>query len=179
MTFVNNLNELKDKLKILEESQNVGGGTLLSFKSLLKTAEQNRINMLIENPDDIFINAPPDSELSNRRLYIKYLFSQLITLKQNIINDTIQTSESIANSLSGYQDLLNSRVGTLKINSKDLVSYAYSKKVMIVSPMSLFPMLQITVKALHNLKVEKSIHDILNNIGKLSIIFLILSSSDL
>ena len=29
-------------------------------------------------------------------------------------------------------------------------------------------MLQITVKALHNLKVEKSIHDILNNIGKLS-----------
>ena len=27
-----------------------------------------------------------------------------------------------------YQDLLNSRVGTLQINSKDLVSYAYSKK---------------------------------------------------
>ena len=59
-----------------------------------------------------------------------------------------------------YQDLLNSRVGSLKINSKDLVSYAYTKKVMIVSPMSLFPMLQITVKALHNLKVEKSIEDI-------------------
>ena len=43
-----------------------------------------------------------------------------------------------------YQDLLNSRVGSLRINSKDLVSYAYTKKVMIVSPMSLFPMLQIT-----------------------------------
>ena len=56
-----------------------------------------------------------------------------------------------------YQDLLNSRVGTLQINSRDLVSYAYTKKVMIVSPMSLFPMLQITVKALHNLKVENSI----------------------
>ena len=67
-----------------------------------------------------------------------------------------------------YQDLLNSRVGTLQINSKDLVSYAYSKKVMIVSPMSLFPMLQITVKALHNLKVEKSIQDILHNVDKLS-----------
>ena len=67
-----------------------------------------------------------------------------------------------------YQDLLNSRVGTLQINSKDLVSYAYTKKVMIVSPMSLFPMLQITVKALHNLKVEKSIEDILKNINKLS-----------
>ena len=67
-----------------------------------------------------------------------------------------------------YQDLLNSRVGTLKINSKDLVSYAYSKKVMIVSPMSLFPMLQITVKALHNLKVKDSIKDILNNVNKLA-----------
>ncbi len=67
-----------------------------------------------------------------------------------------------------YQDLLNSRVGSLKINSKDLVSHAYTKKVMIVSPMSLFPMLQITVKALHNLKVEKSIEDILKNINKLS-----------
>jgi len=67
-----------------------------------------------------------------------------------------------------YQDLLNSRVGTLKINSKDLVSYAYTKKVMIVSPMSLFPMLQITVKALHNMKVERSIEDIQKNIDKLS-----------
>ena len=52
-----------------------------------------------------------------------------------------------------YQDLLNSRVGTLKINSKDLVNYAYDKKVMIVSPMSLFPMLQITVKTLHNMRI--------------------------
>ena len=67
-----------------------------------------------------------------------------------------------------YQDLLNSRVGTLKINSKDLVSYAYTKKVMIVSQMSLFPMLQITVKALHNMKVERSIEDIQKNIEKLS-----------
>ena len=67
-----------------------------------------------------------------------------------------------------YQDLLNSRVGTLKINSKDLVSYAYTKKVMIVSPMSLFPMLQITVKALHNMKVERSIEEIQKNIEKLS-----------
>ena len=32
-----------------------------------------------------------------------------------------------------YQDLLNSRVGSLKINSSELVSYAYLKKVMIVS----------------------------------------------
>jgi DNA recombination protein RmuC len=67
-----------------------------------------------------------------------------------------------------YQDLLNSRVGSLKINQRDLVNYAYEKKVMIVSPMSLFPMLQITVKALHNMKVEDSINDIVKNVEKLS-----------
>ncbi len=67
-----------------------------------------------------------------------------------------------------YQDLLNSRVGSLKINSNELVSYAYLKKVMIVSPMSLFPMLQITVKALHNMKIERSIDEIMINIEKLN-----------
>ena len=67
-----------------------------------------------------------------------------------------------------YQDLLNNRVGSLQINSKDLVSYAYDKKVMIVSPMSLFPMLQITMKALNNLKFEKSVDEVIKNVQKLS-----------
>ena len=67
-----------------------------------------------------------------------------------------------------YQDLLNSRVGSLKINSNELVSYAYLKKVMIVSPMSLFPMLQITMKALNNLKFEKEIDTVIKNVGNLS-----------
>ena len=66
-----------------------------------------------------------------------------------------------------YQDLLNNKVGSLKINQRDLVSYAYQKKVMIVSPMSLFPMLQVTSKALNNMKVEESIHEIQMNIEKL------------
>ena len=66
-----------------------------------------------------------------------------------------------------YQDLLNNKVGSLKINQRDLVSYAYQKKVMIVSPMSLFPMLQVTSKALNNMKVEESIQDIQINIEKL------------
>ena len=67
-----------------------------------------------------------------------------------------------------YQDILNSRVGALKINQQDLVSYAYQKKVMIVSPMSLFPMLQVTNKALNNMKIEDSIKDVLKNVEKLS-----------
>ena len=75
MTFVNNLNEIKDKLKILEESQNIGGRNLSSFKSLLNKSEQNKINMLIEKPNENFIRAPPDSDLSNRQLYVKHLLN--------------------------------------------------------------------------------------------------------
>ena len=66
-----------------------------------------------------------------------------------------------------YQDLLNNKVGSLKINQRDLVSYAYQKKVMIVSPMSLFPMLQVTNKALNNMKVEESFKEIQMNLEKL------------
>jgi DNA anti-recombination protein RmuC len=39
---------------------------------------------------------------------------------------------------------------------------------MIASPMSLFPMLQVTNKALNNMKIEDSINDVLNNVEKLS-----------
>ena len=67
-----------------------------------------------------------------------------------------------------YQDLLNSRVGSLNIYSNELFSYAYLKKVMILSPMSLFPMLQITMKALNNLKFEKEIDTVIKNVRNLS-----------
>ena len=50
----------------------------------------------------------------------------------------------------------------------DVIYLKISLIVMIVSPMSLFPMLQITVKALHNMKVEDSINDIIKNVEKLS-----------
>ena len=39
---------------------------------------------------------------------------------------------------------------------------------MIVSPMSLFPMLQITMKALNNLKFEKEIENVIKNVRNLS-----------
>ena len=67
-----------------------------------------------------------------------------------------------------YQDLLNNKVGSLNIKSKELVNFAYDNKVMIVSPMSLFPMLQICMKALNNLKFEKSIARVIKNVSNLS-----------
>ena len=56
----------------------------------------------------------------------------------------------------------------LEFVERDLVSYAYQKKVMIVSPMSLFPMLQVTNKALNDMKVGESMSEILKNVERLA-----------
>ena len=67
-----------------------------------------------------------------------------------------------------YQSLLSSKVGTLEVNSKNLIEYAFNKKVMIVSPMSLFPYLQTALKALNELKMEANIEIIKKNLYNLT-----------
>ena len=67
-----------------------------------------------------------------------------------------------------YQSLLSNKVGTLEVNSKNLIEYAFNKKVMIVSPMSLFPYLQTALKALNELKMEANIEVIKKNLYNLT-----------
>ncbi len=67
-----------------------------------------------------------------------------------------------------YQSLLSNKVGTLEVNSKNLIEYAFNKKVMIVSPMSLFPYLQTALKALNELKMEANIEIIKKNLYNLT-----------
>ena len=67
-----------------------------------------------------------------------------------------------------YHSLLSSKVGTLEVNSKNLIEYAFNKKVMIVSPMSLFPYLQTALKALNELKMEANIEVIKKNLYNLT-----------
>lgn len=67
-----------------------------------------------------------------------------------------------------YQSLLSNKVGGLEVNSKNLIEYAFQKKVMIVSPMSLFPYLQTALKALNELKMEANIETIKKNLYNLT-----------
>ncbi len=67
-----------------------------------------------------------------------------------------------------YQSLLSNKVGTLEVNSTNLIEYAFNKKVMIVSPMSLFPYLQTALKALNELKMEANIEIIKKNLFNLT-----------
>ncbi len=68
-----------------------------------------------------------------------------------------------------YYDLLVNQVGTLKVNTRDLIDYAFKeKRVIIVSPTSFAAYLQTVLQGLRALKIEESIHEIVSNVNKLS-----------
>lgn len=65
-----------------------------------------------------------------------------------------------------FYNLLVFKVGS-DINSKDLIEYAFSKKVIIVSPNSFFAYLQTVLQALNTLKVQEKVEEIIKNVVKL------------
>lgn len=67
-----------------------------------------------------------------------------------------------------YYDLLVNRVGTLKVNTVDLIEYAFKeKRVIIVSPTSFYAYLQTVLQWLRALQIEESARDIQKQVGKL------------
>lgn len=67
-----------------------------------------------------------------------------------------------------YYDLLINQVGTVKTNTRDLIEYAFSKKVIIVSPTSFLAYLQTVLQGLKSLQIEEKIHDVIKNVGELN-----------
>lgn len=59
-----------------------------------------------------------------------------------------------------YHNLISASVGTIKVNSHDLIEYAFKKGVMIVSPTSFFAYLQTVMLGLKALQIEESVKDI-------------------
>lgn len=66
-----------------------------------------------------------------------------------------------------YYDLLVAEVGTIKVNTQDLVQYAFEKKVIIVSPTSFLAYLQTVLQGLRGLKIEKSAKEIIKRVEEL------------
>jgi len=67
-----------------------------------------------------------------------------------------------------FYNLLIYKVGSTNVSSKDLIEYAFSKKVIIVSPTSFFAYLQTVLQALKSLQVEESVKEIIKNVQNLS-----------
>lgn len=67
-----------------------------------------------------------------------------------------------------YYDLLINQVGTIKVNTRDLIEYAFKDKhVIIVSPTSFFAYLQTVLQGLKALEIEESAKEIRERIEQL------------
>jgi len=66
-----------------------------------------------------------------------------------------------------YYDLLINQVGAVKTSTRDLIEYAFNKKVIIVSPTSFLAYLQTVIQGLNSLKIEEKAQDIVKRVGEL------------
>lgn len=66
-----------------------------------------------------------------------------------------------------YYDLLVNEIGAVKVNTKDLIEYAFSKGVVIVSPTSFHAFLQTVLQGLKALQIEESAKEIQAQVEKL------------
>jgi DNA recombination protein RmuC len=66
-----------------------------------------------------------------------------------------------------YYNLLIYNVGTVEVNTQDLVEYAFKKHVIIVSPTSFFAYLETVLHGLKAIQMEESVKDIIKKIGEL------------
>ncbi len=67
-----------------------------------------------------------------------------------------------------YYDLLVNSVGTVKVNTRDLIEYAFrDKKVIIVSPTSFLAYLQTVLQGLKAMQIEEQAKEIIGRIDKL------------
>ncbi|HXH19067.1 MAG TPA: DNA recombination protein RmuC [Chitinophagales bacterium] len=67
-----------------------------------------------------------------------------------------------------YYNLLIYNVGTVKINTRDLIEYAFSKRVIIVSPTSFYAYLATVIQGLKFLRIEQSVKDVIQRVELLS-----------
>ena len=66
-----------------------------------------------------------------------------------------------------YYNLLIYKVGTVNVNTSDLIEYAFKKHVIIVSPTSFFAYLETVLQGLKALKMEESVQEIIKKVGEL------------
>ncbi|MFA5829717.1 MAG: DNA recombination protein RmuC [Candidatus Gracilibacteria bacterium] len=66
-----------------------------------------------------------------------------------------------------YYSLLVYNVGTVEVNTQDLIEYAFKKHVIIVSPTSFFAYLETVLHGLKALKMEASVQEIIKKVGEL------------
>lgn len=82
-------------------------------------------------------------------------------------DDTMEFAFMFIPSEGIYYDLLVNQVGGMKTNTRDLIEYAFSKKVIIVSPTSFLAYLQTVLQGLKAMQIEKDAEEIKKRVGEL------------
>lgn len=67
-----------------------------------------------------------------------------------------------------FYNLLSQKVGTMEVNTHDLIEYAFKKHVILVSPMTFYAYLQTVMQALKALTIEKQAVEIQKRVGDLA-----------
>lgn len=67
-----------------------------------------------------------------------------------------------------YYNLLIYNVGSVQVNTQDLIEYAFKKHVIIVSPTSFYAYLETVLQGLKALKMEESVQEIITRVGELN-----------
>jgi len=116
-----------------------------------------------------------NSESKEERVKLEKLFKQ--DLKNRIDEtskyiyperNTLEFAFMFIPSEAIYYDLLVNKVGSVKVNTRDLIEYAFrEKKVIIVSPTSFLAYLQTVLQGLKAMQIEEAAKDIRKNVEKL------------
>ncbi|NQV90430.1 DNA recombination protein RmuC [Candidatus Uhrbacteria bacterium] len=104
---------------------------------------------------------------SARREQLEKVFKSDVKMRIDETSKYIQTQKGTSNfafmfvpAEGVYHSLISESVGTVRVNSRNLLEYAFEKGVMIVSPTSFFAYLQTVILGLRALQIEDSVKDI-------------------
>jgi DNA recombination protein RmuC len=110
------------------------------------------------------IGQEPDAK---RREQLEKVFKSDVKMRIDETSKYIQPGQGTTNfafmfvpAEGVYHNLISQNVGSVKVNSQNLIEYAFRKGVMIVSPTSFFAYLQTVLLGLRALQIEDSVKDI-------------------
>lgn len=123
---------------------------------------------------DIYNQIAEETDIG-RREQLEKEFKQAIKLRIDETSKYVRPSEGTTDFAMMFipadglfYSLLANRVGALQINTNNLIEYAFSKKVVIVSPMTFYAYLQTFMQSLNKLNVSKNVDEIIKRIGMLA-----------
>jgi DNA recombination protein RmuC len=117
------------------------------------------------------ISQEPDPE---RRAQLEKDFKADVKLRIDETSKYIQIEKGTTNfsfmfvpAEGVYHNLISANVGSIRVNARNLIEYAFERGVMIVSPTSFYAYLQTVILGLKALQIEESVKDIQKQAEKL------------